>query len=426
MTDLETQETLTNDLVWESPKNLTDKNPKPGYIRKAHYIRKLLSLTPTVFEGVCERASVLRHGVPSTVDLSKYSVGACNIAFLITFNDNVRWVLRITIPLIDNNGDLAMSYESKTTTSMKIHSAVETMKYVRANTNIPVPQVYFHDAGHNNPFEAPYMVMDFIDGVPYPYLDIDQDDTMRVTKLYEQICRIAFDLSKLRFHRIGSILNAQDPTALFGPKIWDDIECAPFHNPHDYYKALANHYWNEAISSITPEISTVPENWTWKTAPYSERNLFTAFLRVVCLRLIDSEHLGTEFCLQHQDFKLRNILVKDDQVVGVIDWDESGIVPFLGYDPVSFTLTGELDMGLKKNSEIERAETGENSITRAYKSRVATLARFLESSLLPYRRRASYGPVIFEHLYGLSWDECPDHVKRSCMQEALKLAAPER
>jgi hypothetical protein len=101
------------------------------------------------------------------------------------------------------------------------------------------------------------MVMDFIDGVPYPYLDIDQDDTMRVTKLYEQICRIAFDLSKLRFHQIGSILNAQDPTASFGPKIWDDIECAPFHNPHDYYKALANHYWNEAISSIAPEISTV-------------------------------------------------------------------------------------------------------------------------------------------------------------------------
>jgi len=265
--------------------------------------------------------------------------------------------------------------------------------------------------------------MDFIDGVPIPFSNFDPCDTQRLTNVYKQICRISYELSKLRFDQIGSMSTTPDPYVVLCPKFsWNGTQYGPFSNAHEYYRTLASHYWKDTMSSMDTGILTlVPESWTWKNATASEKDLFTAFLHLQCLRLLDSEILGPQFCLQHHDFKLRNILIKGLRIVAVIDWDECGTVPLIGYDPVSFAFTDDLDMCLQIFSEVEEAQSGDRSISHCYNSRAATLARFLETSLQPYR--VCFAGEIFQFLYSMSWENTSDYMKRTCMQQALELAA---
>jgi len=215
------------------------------------------------------------------------------------------------------------------------------MEYVKNNTTIPLPKVYFCDSSHNNSLGAPFMVMDYIDGVPIPFSDIDLEHLPQVTKLYKPICHISYQLCRLRFNKIGSLYTGSPTDSIhtmeFRPKFrWDGVQYGPFTNVRDYYISLANRYWEDALSSMRGLMKHVPANWTWKDATNAEKHLFTAFPHLESLRLLlRSEHpLATEICLEHHDLKLRNILVKEETVVGVIDWDECATVPFLGFNPV--------------------------------------------------------------------------------------------
>lgn len=71
-------------------------------------------------------------------------------------------------------------------------------------------------------------------------------------------------------------------------------------------------------------------------------------------------------------------------------------------------------------AQIERDEGGDGLVSGGYKSREAILARFLETSLQPYR--VVFARDIFEYLYdGMHWED-EENVNRECMQKALELS----
>jgi hypothetical protein len=70
--------------------------------------------------------------------------------------------------------------------------------------------------------------------------------------------------------------------------------------------------------------------------------------------------------------------------------------------------------------EAEEAEGGDRLIGQCYNSRAATLARFLETSLQPYR--VWFATKMFEYLYSMNWENTSDHIKRTCIQQAVELA----
>jgi hypothetical protein len=260
----------------------------------------------------------------------------------------------MTCPSNPNQANLKC--DSDAVTSRMIESSVITMEYVRNHTTIPVPRVHFHDSRCNNPLKAPFIVMDFVDGVPIPFSDLDAENETQASKIYKQLGQISYQLSKLRFDKIGGISTASNSQPVLGPKFWAGAQYGPFADTLKYYKSLTTQYWNHAASSIAS--SSLPDTWTWQTSSPSEKDLFTAYLHLQCFQLLHSEKLPPQFCLQHPDFKLRNFLVDGETVVGLIDWDKCATVPLAGYDPVAFAREGDEEMCLALFSAEEREDGG--------------------------------------------------------------------
>ena len=45
-----------------------------------------------------------------------------------------------------------------------MQSEIDTMSFLRENTDIPIPRVFFYDTSATNPVGAPYMFMECIKG----------------------------------------------------------------------------------------------------------------------------------------------------------------------------------------------------------------------------------------------------------------------
>jgi hypothetical protein len=326
------QRIMDNDTVWQSLEHLSDRHPIADFVRT---LSSPLGLAP--FEFITHQASSLHNNVPCHVDLSKFSLGAFNVSYSVVFEDTTRWLLRIRAPNGLQSPILNSDHGISQATSRMLQSSIDTMRYVKANSLMPVPEIYFYDTTCNNPIGASFIVMEFLEGVPIPYSDIDSENIEQTTKIYKQICLTAYQLLSVRFDQIGGVYMDSSTGVVIGPKFGSDGKAyGPINTTDEYYKTLVNEYWKSAVSSLGANYE-VPENWNWKTATKFEREVFTAYLHLQCLSRLDISQLNNDFCLQHHDFHLRNFLVdKELNIVGVIDWDESSTIPVLGFDPLSF------------------------------------------------------------------------------------------
>jgi hypothetical protein len=297
------------------------------------------------------------------------------------------------------------------------------MRYVKANSLMPVPEIYFYDTTCNNPIGASFIVMEFLEGVPIPYSDIDSENIEQTTKIYKQICLTAYQLLSVRFDQIGGVYMDSSTGVVIGPKFGSDGKAyGPINTTDEYYKTLVNEYWKSAVSSLGANYE-VPENWNWKTATQFEREVFTAYLHLQCHSRLDISQLNNTFCLQHHDFHLRNFLVdKELNIVGVIDWDESSTIPVLGFDPLSFCPNRKSDRErcLKYLAEIEIEQpSGTQVLSELYHSKTAEICRLLETSLMPYRIFSAR--EIFEFLYQVDWED-GEELKKECFKNAIHAA----
>ena len=234
---------LQNTLVWQSPEEITDHQAN------AAYIRTLLSSDSSFFHCIRDRASLLRNHTPCTVDRTKCSRGGYSISLPIVFEDGVYWLLRMTCPSNPNQANLKC--DSDAVTSRMIESSVITREYVRNHTTIPVPRVHFHDSRCNNPLKAPFIVMDFVDGVPIPFSDLDAENETQASKIYKQLGQISYQLSKLRFDKIGGISTASNSQPVLGPKFW-----APNSGPAHSTAPLPTHL--NTTNPSQPNTGTMP------------------------------------------------------------------------------------------------------------------------------------------------------------------------
>lgn len=407
---------LLNKDVWCAPDDLDLNYPYHGFINH------LLKLGSANLDFVANRASNFRNGVPCNVDTSCISAGGFNIAFPVIFEDDVYWLLRITCPPLTESEQDSVSEESSV---LMLESSVTTARYLRLHSQIPIPNIHFFDSSRQNPIGAAFIVMDFIDGIPIPYSEVDPENSQQLDKIYDQACHIAYELSTHCFDRVGALYELDASLATIIGPTWDSRQnpCGPFTNAKDYYMTLSNGYWDEAQSS--PHLSRLPlsENWNWNEANKSDRDLLTAFLHLKTFSLIQWENFPDHYCLQHRDFKLRYFLVDSEyKIVGVIDWDGVSTVPSLGYNPFSFCLAieGHERRCLQIFAKWERKMSGKESVSERYESDDATRARLLGTALSP--SRTMYAPQLFKHCYSTEW-ETGDALKRGCMKEALELVS---
>jgi aminoglycoside phosphotransferase (APT) family kinase protein len=81
----------------------------------------------------------------------QYSHGKYNLAAEFVFPDTF-CVARISRYPISNNERQVMESE------------IATMKFVAGQTSLPVPEVYAYDTSLDNPFEAPFILMEGVEG----------------------------------------------------------------------------------------------------------------------------------------------------------------------------------------------------------------------------------------------------------------------
>jgi hypothetical protein len=399
---------LLNKDVWSRTEELDSK------FHHRDFLKRLLSLDSASFDSITTEASDFRNGVKCRVDLSIISSGSYNLACPIIFDDGVYWLLRFC------------ALHDYSTMDVMEHS-IATMRYLKdKNARIPIPEVYFYALNGRNPLGVPYMAMEFIDGVPTPYADrFDPLKPFPFRKVYDQICRIANEFSNLRFEEIGALhLERSFDTFSIGAMFdWRGNRHGPFRKAKQYYTAITNAYWHGVRNYLNVSLLRgLPESWCWETARDADKRLFTGYLYRQCLSLVQWDKVYDKFCLQHQDFKLRNFLVDENyKVVGLIDWDWVSTVPLHGYDPLSFC---QFKRDEKIASELfPKWEWLDGSymplVSEMYKSREGTLCRLLGTSLLG--NPTLFAPQLFECYYSMAWEDS-ELQRRVCMSEALKLA----
>jgi hypothetical protein len=231
----------------------------------------------------------------------------------IIFEDDVIWIIRLPFDEIP---------------AKVLQSEVDTMRYVRENTTIPVPEVFAYDCSAENELGWQYMVMEGIYGKVHGYgkvkmlLDIPDDQKEKVCR---QLAGYLLQLNKLRFRELGSLSYGVDSGEIeVGDIFRTDCTLRKCTTEAEYYVQVAKQLATGALNYKNPELKKDVCFMAWL------RRLIAANLRDSAAIEANSSQFdtGAGYPLAHGDFHARNILFDDNYtIVAIIDWAYSHTVP---------------------------------------------------------------------------------------------------
>ncbi|KAF7307609.1 hypothetical protein MIND_00556100 [Mycena indigotica] len=244
--------------------------------------------------------------------------GSFNIVHILEFDGEHKIVIRV--PITGKSGSL------EGVACQAIESQVQTMRHIRANTTIPIPEVYCFDGTDNNEISAPYIAMAYIPGVNVGKMWFNNDGGVeeRRLKILSQLAGFSCQLGKLRFEAIGSLLPplpSENTMSSIGPCFdWvqpeedpDDVGVTSF-GPFSTSDSWLRHSW-------TPTIRNPKDHYG-----------------IACSKILEAmfPHLPQtppHYTLTMPDFDSQNVMVDDDgNVTGLIDWDNAQTMPdYLGF-----------------------------------------------------------------------------------------------
>jgi len=243
----------------------------------------------------------------------------------------------------------------------KLESEVATLKFLAANTHIPVPKVYAWNSDASNPVGAEYMIMQKVPG----FSASEKWETLSVTVKKSVVSHVADYLMTIfafRFDCAGSLyLSAHSETGIIvGPivstpfyraldgviRIPDEDAASyaelfrfrgPFSNTSDYLQSfvLAElHFLSHHRSIALSEFDGEDEEAAVIRLKQGERVLQKA-LKLCSVYPGDIQIYSQEattpikpFSLRLDDFRLSNIMIDESgQVTGIIDFEGATIAP---------------------------------------------------------------------------------------------------
>ncbi|RYC62342.1 hypothetical protein CHU98_g3871 [Xylaria longipes] len=229
------------------------------------------------------------------------------------------------------------------------------MRYVAANTTIPVPKIYHHGTAAENPSgTGPFIIMDYIDH-QMDMSDLLNDPTLEIgdlqiidpniteeklEKLYGQMANILLQLSTLSFSRIGSLIQdaggncavtgrplTQYMNALAGWIRSDSttLPSGPYSTEKGWYCALADMHLMQLDHQINDGIINEDDARDGYVARHLFRKLaYDGRLTSKCVE----EGSEPTFYIYSEDLRPTNVLIdKDFRIIGVIDWEFAYAAP---------------------------------------------------------------------------------------------------
>ncbi|CAK7238186.1 hypothetical protein SEUCBS140593_010412 [Sporothrix eucalyptigena] len=268
------------------------------------------AMRQTNWPALCQLAANLRDDVPC-VPLDYATNGLNNMARLLQFEDGVLWVARV-----------AMRRSSADTA--KLRSEVDTMRWIRHQSSLPVPEIFAYEVDEHNAVGVPFVLMSFVPG----------NTAMDAGGGYETHHGIIPAAHRLRFYHAVAACHV----SLFKPLRTPDGKFdagpipgigGPFDTATAFFTAWADH---TRFPRQSDEILDI-----MRGAPEAEQVLravdnFLSRFRAVAPRLVyrnDRNHDSGPFPLCHPDFLHSNIIVDDSNfdVLGIIDWEGACTLP---------------------------------------------------------------------------------------------------
>ncbi|KAI3316850.1 hypothetical protein HD806DRAFT_516596 [Xylariaceae sp. AK1471] len=263
---------------------------------------------------LCARASLLRGGIPCTVDLSTKSLssmmGGQNCHAEITFQDNVKWLARFRLANTSSPPLEARDYI--------LRSEAATMSFLQKHTRIPSPKIFDWacESDRSNPLgQVGYILMEKMAGKT---LDWQEASPSQKEKVMQQLVDIFLEIEKHPFDVMGSILLSRDSTA---------FEIQGFAHLATYYGGTEGpigpfHSLLEAARDVVKLYLTMIASGeigaTYPIDVFLVHRFRLDFLDNVGKDVLLSER----FFLKHPDDKGDHIFVNEAfDIVGIIDWE---------------------------------------------------------------------------------------------------------
>lgn len=230
------------------------------------------------------------------------------------------------------------------------------MRYVAANTTIPVPRIYHWGTAEENPLGlGPFMIMEYIEHettLSHVLNDTSLDPTdshsldpkisdEKLEFLYRQMANIVLQLSTLSFPKIGSLVEDEEGhISVAGRPLMQnmnsilDLTGSPasllpgpthvYNTSQDWYHAMAHMH----LIQLTFQQNNAVEDEDDARDKYVARQLFRHLASEGHLDSKSSEDHDTVFRIFSEDLRPSNVLIdKDLKVVGVIDWEFAYTAP---------------------------------------------------------------------------------------------------
>lgn len=246
-------------------------------------------------------------------------LGSFNLAFVIVFSDDVKWIARVPGSGVSSFGQLE---------AQRLISSIRTTTLIRSCTSIPIPEVFTWELSRDNPVRVPYHLESFVAGKPLSERWTSQfsgEEPTRI-KILRNLAGLMSQLHILPFDRIGSLASESnnafqhvdaiirmnyDLDEMFeGGSVWGTVSLfGPFKSTKAYLLAMLD------------DPKEVPKEQDWTKAEL-------CLLRQAIDSIPRSLDTPQTFSLGHPDFNYQNIFTNDEgEITGLIDWDGVHTLP---------------------------------------------------------------------------------------------------
>ncbi|KAG5644271.1 hypothetical protein DXG03_008756 [Asterophora parasitica] len=289
---------------------------------------------------------------PCRIITDHYTWGQSFAVFELVFVDGVSWIIRFGMRPMDVYFNTAEQLERK------ILNEVAALRLVRERTTIPVPYVIaFHPiTSPSNPLgpEFPaFVLMTAMNGATIEERGISTsgegdplqgDESKRpiLLQYLRDIADIHVQLSRITFDSIGSFVLGKDGRVSIGPGA--DYGLGPFTSAREYFQLQADAY--EKLAEVDAPEGNDPTSRL-------KRQFVALLWRAAIMPLLDERDDKGPFPMRHGDLHNENILVDETgHIVGVLDWDCAGTVPWEAFAVPTFEVSGDfVDLGYGSRDE---------------------------------------------------------------------------
>lgn len=225
-----------------------------------------------------------------------------NHVYLITLKDGQECIIKISNPIWKSDKTL---------------NEVTALKFLKANTGLPVPAVLTYECNREkSPIGCEFIIMPRLPGKPLNN-EIDRIYKNRETyhHILDQLAAHIAELKKIHFSHLGNFQLQNDDLEINGIVDFANYDVRTPCQTYSQYARHALKYYIQEMKALVFKGSPDAHIYL-KYIPLLEE-----FLDSHTLENLDSEE---PFVFSHQDFVMKNILVHEDNISAILDWEWSG------------------------------------------------------------------------------------------------------